>query len=79
LCYKHSTIFFHVKEVLMRSSPSLQRALQLKLFHPRLKSPCWEQLPPEIRQQTVPLLARLLREHALRACASHQVKEARDE
>jgi hypothetical protein len=63
----------------MQSSRSPQRALQLKLFHPRLNSPCWEQLPPEIRQQIVRLLARLLRERALIARASHPIKEARDE
>jgi hypothetical protein len=54
----------------MQPSRSPQRALQLKLFHPRLNSPCWEQLPPEIRQQIV---------RALIARASHPIKEARDE
>lgn len=41
----------------------LAQLVQLKLFHPPLTSPHWTQLPQEIRQQTVQLLARLLREH----------------
>ena len=37
--------------------------MQLTLFHPAPKDPRWEQLPWEIRQQSVHLLARMLREH----------------
>ena len=63
----------------MRSSPRPQRVVQLKLFHPLLQTPCWEQLPAEMRQQTVRLLARLLRERWTRTQASDLTKEARDE
>jgi hypothetical protein len=35
----------------------------MALFHPRPMSPQWLDFPPEIRQQVVQLLARLLRQH----------------
>lgn len=63
----------------MRHSPSPQRAAQLKLFHPPVKSPCWEQLPREIQQQTVRLLARVLREHWAKALAADPLGELSDE
>jgi len=50
----------------MGAVPKSQRATQLKLFQPAIRSPDWQQLPLEIRQQTVRLLAQLLREHAAR-------------
>ena len=46
-----------------RKSP---QATQLKLFQPAMQSPQWLQLPLEIRQQTVRLLAQLLCAHAAR-------------
>jgi hypothetical protein len=52
--------------------------VQLKLFHRPLTSPHWAQLPPEIRQQTVQLLARLLREH-LALVTTGRATEASDE
>jgi hypothetical protein len=63
----------------MRDSSSPQRARQLKLFHPPSKSPHWDQLPCEIRQQSVRLLARLLREHWARKQAAEALREAADE
>jgi hypothetical protein len=63
----------------MRHSPSPHWAGQLKLFHPAIKSPRWDQLPREIRQQSVRLLARLLREHWARKQAAEALGEAGDE
>ncbi len=50
----------------MRSVAKSLRVTQLNLFQPPIQSPDWEQLPVEMRQQTVCLLAQLLREHAAR-------------
>jgi hypothetical protein len=65
----------------MRASPNLRRVIQLALFHPHLphlRDPHWEQLPWEVRQHTVRLLARMLREYCERRLAS-STKEAGDE
>jgi len=43
------------------------------------RDPQWEQLPWEVRQQTVRLLARMLRAHCDRALVSQETKEASDE
>lgn len=51
---------------------------QLKLFHRPSTVPEWPQLPQEIRQQAVRLLARLLREH-LAVVATLGAREASDE
>ncbi len=50
----------------MRPVAKSLRATQLKLFQPAMQSLDWKQLPVEMRQQTVRLLAQLLREHAAR-------------
>jgi hypothetical protein len=63
----------------MPKSSNPQRAGQLKLFHPRIESLHWEQLPREIRQQSVHLLARMLREHWARKRAAEALGEAADE
>ena len=63
----------------MRASPTPPWGMQLALFHPPLRDPHWEQLPWEVRQQTVRLLARMLRAHCDQALVSEQTKEARDE
>ena len=47
----------------MRYVRDLLRQDQMALFHPRPMSPQWLGFPPEIRQQVVQLLARLLRQH----------------
>ena len=63
----------------MRTLLSPQRATQLKLFHPPIRNLVWEELPCEVRQQIVLLLARLLGEHNRRYLARDPVKEVRDE
>jgi hypothetical protein len=65
----------------MRKLPrpqQLAQLVQLKLFHRPSARPHWMQLPQEIRQQTVQLLARLLREHRA-LVASRGATEAADE
>ena len=56
----------------MRTQAGALRATQLKLFHPLSMSPRWEDLPREIRQQIVRLLAQLLREQVRRDSAPGQ-------
>jgi hypothetical protein len=51
------------EEVLMRPSPSRSCVPQPSLFHSASPSPPWTTFPREIREQTVRLLARLLRKH----------------
>ena len=63
----------------MRVPPSPRWATQLALFQSNPGGPCWEQLPWEVRQQTVRLLARMLNEHAERQLASLVTREAGDE
>ena len=50
----------------MRIPPSPRRATQLALFQLSPEGPRWQQLPWEVRQQTVRLLARMLNESAER-------------
>jgi len=76
-CYKLSIV--PLKEVPMRPSMSQPRAPQIELFHPPQPIPSWQNLPPEIRQKTVELLAQLLREHRKRILASQHEKEGGDE
>ena len=63
----------------MRASPKCPGRIQLALFHPPLSDPQWDQLPWEIRQHTVQLLAQMLRAHCDQAADRGQAKEARDE
>ena len=63
----------------MRHSSSPQRATQLNLFQPCPKTLQWAQLPPEVRQHTMRLLARLLRQHRRWLLAAVAGKEAGDE
>jgi len=63
----------------MPRSLNPQRAGQLKLFHPPITGLHWEQLPREIRQQSVRLLARLVREHWARKQAAEATRETGDE
>ena len=79
LCYKPSTIPCYPKEVLMRILSSPCRATQLSLFQSRPTTPQWEQLPWEVRQQTIRLLARMLSEQSERELASRSTQEAGDE
>ena len=47
----------------MRPVKVLRSTDQLTLFHLRTATPAWLRLPPEVRQQALALLARLLRQH----------------
>jgi hypothetical protein len=58
---------------------SRPRAPQIGLFHSLPQSPAWPQLPREIRQQTVELLAQLLREHYRRIASGQLGKEREHE
>lgn len=59
-------------------SQQVAQLVQLKLFHRPLTGPHWARLPQEIRQQTVQLLAKLMREHLARV-ATRRATEASDE
>jgi hypothetical protein len=64
----------------MSKRQSRPKRIQLKLFHhPKPKSPQWGNLPMEIQQKTVKLLAQLLSQHCERVRASNDRKEARGE
>jgi hypothetical protein len=63
----------------MRQFLKPRPAMQLQLFRPAPSGPQWAQLPREIRQQSVKLLARLLREHWARRHRVQRAEEARDE
>ena len=63
----------------MQVAAKPHRLSQLKLFHPSIEAPTWERLPPEMREQTLRLLARLLREHWAGHRRGKQPSEARDE
>jgi hypothetical protein len=63
----------------MRPFPSPRTAEQLALFRPARSCPQWAQLPREIRQQSVRLLARLLREHWARTHCAQTAAEVDDE
>ena len=67
------------EEVLMRPSLSSPCVLQPSLFHPPSPSPPWATFPREIREQTVRLLARLLRKHRDGVVAAGRHREAGDE
>lgn len=63
----------------MRTPPRPRRATQLALFQLSPGGPRWEQLPWEVRQQTVRLLARMLNEQAECRLASPITPEDSDE
>ena len=63
----------------MQAAAKSHRMSQLKLFHLTIVAPTWDRMPREIREQTVRLLARLLREHWASERHDKQAKEARDE
>jgi hypothetical protein len=78
-CAMLSTRPNRAEEVLMRRSPSRPCVPQLSLFHPPSPSPPWATFPREIQEQTVRLLARLLRKHRDRVVAVGRRREAGDE
>ena len=51
---------------------------QLALFHP-IRSPAWSELPPEVREQTVRLVSRLLRARRPKTHAHNKREEPVDE
>ena len=53
--------------------------IQPQLFQPRSRDPQWQDLPVEIQEKTVRLLAQLLRQHSERVRVSNDRKEARSE
>jgi len=64
----------------MRREGDLRSLDQLALFHPRPTTPPWVSLPAEVREQTLILLARLLRAHRLtRLSGSDVTREAGNE
>jgi hypothetical protein len=54
-------------------------SIQLQLFHPRSRNPQWQDLPVEIQQKTIRMLAQQLRQHSERVRASNDRKEASGE
>ena len=79
-CYKPSTFPCPIWGVLMRHERNLRSFDQLALFHPRPNTPRWMSFPAEVREQTLKLLARLLREHRrARLAGRHLAGEAGDE
>ena len=62
----------------LTAKPS-HRATQLRLFQPPRPGLLWEATPLEHRQQVEHLLARMLRDHALRQREGTPAREARDE
>lgn len=63
----------------MRNASNWSKVAQLNLFHPPRVAVNWETLPREIQQQSVRLLARLLRDHCVRGQARVPTGEAGDE
>jgi hypothetical protein len=53
--------------------------IQPQLFQPRSRDPQWQDVPVEIQEKTVRLLAQLLRQHSERVRASNDKKEAPSE
>jgi hypothetical protein len=52
---------------------------QLGLFHPRPIAILWTDMPADVREQTLLLLARLLRQHYRRLLVVQAAQEVRDE
>jgi len=78
-CYKPSTLRHPIREVPVRRKRSCLPADQMSLFCARVTTPKWTELPPDVRAQALPLLARLLRLHRQRLIAGRIGREACDE
>ena len=64
----------------MRHERDLRSLDQLALFHPLPNTPQWMSFPAEAREQTLKLLARLLRQHRrARLARRHLAGEVCDE
>jgi len=63
----------------MRRRQHRNHIVQLDLFHPRPTRPRWMALPQEVRQQVLPMLVRLLKEHHVGRPAPNGRKGVSDE
>jgi hypothetical protein len=63
----------------MRRSPNHLKSDQMDLFHLPGSALDYRALPAEVKQRTVQLLARLLREHQVRRTSTVCGREVRDE
>lgn len=62
----------------MHGVPPPSKAVQIDLFHPPRQMPSWRTLPRATREQTVALLAQLLRAH-LSPCPNATPPEERND
>jgi len=65
--------------MLMRTKHRHNRFAQLDLFQAQPARPRWRTLPPEVKQQVLPLLAQLLREYHFEHRTSESGKGVSDE
>ncbi len=63
----------------MSQRPKIHRLQQLDLFRPRPLLPTWRSLPSEVRQQTLSLMARLLRAARQAGGTADRSREVNDE
>ena len=77
--YKRSIVPCSPQEVLMPRSVNRRRRSQLTLLQPPTSRPSFQTFPPEIRERTIRLLARLLRVHVGRRVGAAEARGARDE
>jgi len=59
----------------MRHVRDLRPLDQLTLFHPLPSTPQWISLPAEVREHTLRLLARFLRQHRLARLLEREVRD----
>ena len=63
----------------MRSLPPHHEDEQLDLFHPACRGPTWWTLPSQVRERTIPLLARMVGEYLIRHLGADAAREVGDE
>lgn len=63
----------------MRRAVHRRQNDQLGLFHPPRHSPTWQNLPTQLKEQTVKLLAQMLRQKLVRHVRGDAAREACDE
>ena len=59
----------------MRHVRDLRSLDQLTLFHPRPTTPQWMSFPAEVREHTLRLLARFLRQHRRAQLVEREVRD----
>lgn len=59
----------------MRYVKDLRPLDQLTLFHPRPTIPQWKSLPVEVREHTLRLLARFIRQHRRARLVEREVRD----